>query len=77
VNAASQGSINISNILNGQLLAKLSADTSVNRLSATPDPSSKENERRALQDVTSLFYNEETNEIYTGNKHGGLHGWSA
>jgi hypothetical protein len=74
---ASQGSINISNILNGQLLAKLSADNSVNRMSATPDPGSKENERRALQDVTSLFYNEETNEIYTGNKHGGLHVWSA
>eukprot|EP00960_Hanusia_phi_P053934 762505-Hanusia_phi.AAC.1 len=30
----------------------------------------------ALNDVTSLFYNEESNEIYTGNKDGHLHVWS-
>ncbi|XP_044461090.1 uncharacterized protein LOC123192566 isoform X2 [Mangifera indica] len=30
----------------------------------------------ALEDITALFYDEERNEIYTGNKHGLLHVWS-
>jgi len=29
-----------------------------------------ENDRAALEDVTALFYNEERNEIYTGNNDG-------
>ncbi len=30
----------------------------------------------ALEDVTALYYNEERNEIYTGNKDGRIHIWS-
>ena len=30
----------------------------------------------ALEDVTALYYNEERNEIYTGNKDGCIHIWS-
>jgi hypothetical protein len=30
----------------------------------------------ALEDVTALYYNEERNEIYTGNKEGRIHIWS-
>jgi len=29
-----------------------------------------------LKDVTAVFYDEDRNEIYTGNKHGLLHLWS-
>ena len=31
--------------------------------------------RKALQGITALFYNEEQNEIYTGNKSGAIHLW--
>lgn len=58
------GSINVSNILNGKSLA---------RVQARPG---NENERAALEDVTALFYNEERNEIYTGNHEGKVHIWS-
>ncbi|KAM7532117.1 hypothetical protein LguiB_035527 [Lonicera macranthoides] len=30
----------------------------------------------ALEDITALFYDEERNEIYTGNQHGLVHVWS-
>ena len=30
----------------------------------------------ALEDITALFYDEERNEIYTGNRHGLVHVWS-
>lgn len=30
----------------------------------------------ALEDITALFYDEERNEIYTGNKNGLVHVWS-
>ena len=30
----------------------------------------------ALEDVTALYYNEESNEIYTGNNDGRVHIWS-
>ena len=29
----------------------------------------------ALEDITALFYDEERNEIYTGNRHGFVHVW--
>ncbi|KAG5526929.1 hypothetical protein RHGRI_032998 [Rhododendron griersonianum] len=31
----------------------------------------------ALEDITALFYDEERNEIYTGNRHGLVHVWSS
>lgn len=30
----------------------------------------------ALEDVTALFYHEDRNEIYTGNRNGLVHVWS-
>lgn len=32
--------------------------------------------REALEDITALFYDEDRNEIYTGNRHGLVHVWS-
>ena len=60
--AAAAGSINISNILTGHSIAKLTkeSDGTIN----------------ALTDVTALFYDEEHNEIYTGNKDGYVHIWA-
>ena len=58
------GSVNVSNILNGKCVSKVQCSSS--------DP----NEVHALQDVTALFYNEERNEIYTGNTSGMVHVWS-
>lgn len=76
------GSINISNILTGKCLAKIKAN---NGPPKEEDCSSSDmgnsNRRRsavaeALEDITALFYDEERNEIYTGNRHGFLHVWS-
>ncbi len=54
----------MSSILNGGSLA---------RIRARPG---NMKERLALEDVTALFYNEERNEIYTGNKDGKVHIWT-
>ena len=56
------GSINISSILNGKCLTKF--DTA-----KFPDAVS------SLKNVTSLFYNEERNELYSGNADGELTVW--
>ncbi|KAJ7950150.1 Transducin/WD40 repeat-like superfamily protein [Quillaja saponaria] len=81
------GSINISNILTGKCLAKINAtngSTKVDECSSTACCSKKQNTlsrvrssvTEALEDITALFYDEERNEIYTGNKHGLVHVWS-
>ncbi|XP_061339209.1 uncharacterized protein LOC133285906 [Gastrolobium bilobum] len=85
------GSINVSNILTGKCLAKIRASNSfVNECSCGDDcSSSKCNAKKvkrasritstvaeALEDITALFYDEERNEIYTGNRLGLLHVWS-
>ncbi|GAB2288031.1 hypothetical protein Dimus_022376 [Dionaea muscipula] len=76
------GSINVSNILTGKCLAKIRVDNC--------SPSEHDCPRRkrgtacrirstvgeALEDITALFYDEERNEIYTGNRHGLVHVWS-
>ncbi|XVE86002.1 hypothetical protein DITRI_Ditri18aG0001100 [Diplodiscus trichospermus] len=84
------GSINISNILTGKCLAKVRASNgfpvekecgcsmkcgcslkkqgNVSRIRSTV--------AEALEDITALFYDEERNEIYTGNRHGLVHVWS-
>ncbi|XP_020100667.1 uncharacterized protein LOC109718705 [Ananas comosus] len=75
------GSINISNILTGKCIAKIS--TSNPTLTISPRrrgeggrSSVHSTVREALEDVTALFYDEDRNEIYTGNKHGLIHVWS-
>lgn len=60
----SSGSIHLSNILTGECLARIEPDV------RDPDKT------HALTDITVLFYCEESNEIYTGNRHGFLHVWS-
>ena len=69
--ASSVGTINVSNILTGKCLAKIQAPDS--------EGSGAEGMRvqSALEDVTALFYDEERNEIYTGNRQGLVHVWSA
>ena len=78
------GSINISNILTGKCLAKISATShcpNVDGCGSSADRSKqnysgvRSTVAEALEDITALFYDEERNEIYTGNRHG-LHVWS-
>lgn len=72
------GSINISNIWTGKSVAK------INSTNVTLTEEEHEKQKiiggnmiaEALEDVTSLYYDEERNEIYTGNSHGLLHVWS-
>ena len=54
----------VSNIVDGRSLARIQPGIGLQQ------------QQLALNDVTSLFYNEEYNEIYTGNKDGHLHVWS-
>ncbi|KAG4389698.1 hypothetical protein GLYMA_06G139900v4 [Glycine max] len=86
------GSINVSNILTGKCLAKIRASNSFpvdNSCSDNPSGSCCCNSKKrkhgsktrstvaeALEDITALFYDEERNEIYTGNRHGLVHVWS-
>ncbi|KAK4773092.1 hypothetical protein SAY87_028111 [Trapa incisa] len=79
------GSINISNILTGKCLAKITAangggpDVNQHCSSSRKKQSHSgmmSTAAEALDDITSLFYDEERNEIYTGNRHGLIHVWS-
>ncbi|XP_031497860.1 uncharacterized protein LOC116262543 [Nymphaea colorata] len=73
------GSINISNILTGKCLAKIRAcDPNVNISPRNRANASKiwSSVAEALEDITALFYDEERNEIYTGNRLGLVHVWS-
>ncbi|CAA6658695.1 unnamed protein product [Spirodela intermedia] len=65
------GSINMSNILTGKCIAKICSNDSGLQIS----PRSRQ-AGGALEDVTALFYDEDRNEIYTGNKQGLIHVWS-
>ncbi|KAL0359082.1 UNVERIFIED_CONTAM: hypothetical protein Sangu_0757600 [Sesamum angustifolium] len=86
------GSINISNILTGKCLAKINAcntlplgecscSTSCGGRNCNSKKRIKASRIRstvaeALEDITALFYDEERNEIYTGNRLGLVHVWS-
>ncbi|KAG4148308.1 hypothetical protein ERO13_D05G278300v2 [Gossypium hirsutum] len=85
------GSINISNILTGKCLAKIRAsngfpvekqcsccDVECGCRSKVQSSSSRirSTVAEALEDITALFYDEERNEIYTGNRYGLVHVWS-
>ncbi|KAF5182667.1 Transducin/WD40 repeat-like superfamily protein, partial [Thalictrum thalictroides] len=67
------GSINVSNILTGKCLAKIRASSGDPQSCCT---STKSTVSEALEDITALFYDEERNEIYTGNRQGLVHVWS-
>ncbi|KAM7491804.1 hypothetical protein LguiA_034725 [Lonicera macranthoides] len=74
------GSINFSSILTGKCLDKIKASNSFhmegynskkqNRVSGIQNPVSE-----AMEDITALFYDEERNEVYTGNRQGLVHVW--
>ncbi|XP_062073035.1 uncharacterized protein LOC133777454 isoform X2 [Humulus lupulus] len=79
------GSINISNILTGKCLAKINTTNhhlKVDDCGSSANCSKHKYSRvrstvtEALEDITALFYDEERNEIYTGNRHGLVHVWS-
>ncbi|KAM1038473.1 hypothetical protein FF1_033156 [Malus domestica] len=81
------GSIHVSNILTGKCLAKINPsngdpkvdDTEGNTGSSRKLSNSslvRSTVAEALEDVTALFYDEDRNEIYTGNRHGLVHVWS-
>jgi len=67
------GSINISNILTGRCLTKIQAGDSSK---TTGSSRMRSNLSEALEDITALYYDEDRNEIYTGNRQGMLHVWS-
>lgn len=77
------GSINISNILTGKCLAKIRAsncspkdDCCCCSKKRTYASRIRNTVAEALEDITALFYDEDRNEIYTGNRQGLVHVWS-
>ncbi|KAF5184481.1 Transducin/WD40 repeat-like superfamily protein [Thalictrum thalictroides] len=74
------GSINMSNILTGKCIAKICSSDPNLRISPRGRMGGRSviqsTVREALEDVTALFYDEDRNEIYTGNKQGLIHVWS-
>ncbi|RLM80533.1 hypothetical protein C2845_PM12G28920 [Panicum miliaceum] len=78
---SSMGSINMSNIFTGKCVAKISPSDPT----LTIAPRKRGDKSRstihstvseALEDITALFYDEDRNEIYTGNSKGLVHVWS-
>jgi len=78
---SSMGSINMSNIFTGKCVAKISPSDPT----LTFAPRKRGDKSRstihstvseALEDITALFYDEDRNEIYTGNSKGLVHVWS-
>ncbi|KAM3224480.1 hypothetical protein ACQJBY_057702 [Aegilops geniculata] len=75
------GSINMSNIFTGKCVAKISAlDPTLmvapRRKGETSRSTIRSSVSDALEDITALFYDEDRNEIYTGNSRGLVHVWS-
>ncbi|KAJ3669106.1 hypothetical protein LUZ60_011056 [Juncus effusus] len=80
-NNAAAGSINISNILTGKCLAKIRANSTVYKSRKKGAMSASSNGfhntvSEALEDITALYYDEDRDEIYTGNRQGFVHVWS-
>ena len=70
------GSINVSSILSGKRLTKLTCSKHLAAHSGPGGDAGEKDEDSSRSDVTALFYHEERNEIYTGNKSGVIHSWS-
>ena len=68
-------SYNNANRSNGEGGSSNSAGSS-SASDATSDETSENKMKKALQDITALYYNEERNEIYAGNADGKLMVWS-
>jgi hypothetical protein len=75
------GSINMSEIMTGKCIAKVAANDPALGIAPRRTGCTKRSRvwstvSEALEDVTALFYDEDRNEIYTGNKQGLVHVWS-
>ncbi|KAJ0983777.1 hypothetical protein J5N97_002133 [Dioscorea zingiberensis] len=76
------GSINMSNIKSGKCIAKICANDPMLQINPRSSTSGRRRStiqstiKEALEDVTALYYDEDRNEIYTGNKQGLVHVWS-
>jgi hypothetical protein len=66
------GSINVSNILSGKCVAKINAAKALECIDSSQTISVTE----ALEGITTLYYDEDRNAIYTGNRLGHVHVWS-
>ncbi|KAF7064189.1 hypothetical protein CFC21_070588 [Triticum aestivum] len=77
--ASSIGSINMSDIMTGKCIAKIAANDPALTIAPRKNgsPSIWSSIPEALEDVTALFYDEDRNEIYTGNSQGLVHVWSS
>ncbi|GBG26722.1 F-box/WD repeat-containing protein 4 [Hondaea fermentalgiana] len=69
---APTGSINVSDILSGKSVAKIAPP----KAGAATDARLLGEFNKGLENVTALFYNEDLNEIYTGNRAGHIVIWS-
>ncbi|CAM8970727.1 unnamed protein product [Rhodiola kirilowii] len=70
-------SININNIQTGRCLAKINVDNGCpNAEEFSNDTSMRNRVADALRDITAIFYDEQRNEIYSGNMQGLVHMWS-
>ena len=67
------GSVNVSSIFTGKCIAKIEPAPAGTEAAAMENP----RHAKALEKVSAVFYNEDQNEIYTGNEKGHLHIWSA
>ncbi|GJN14740.1 hypothetical protein PR202_gb01596 [Eleusine coracana subsp. coracana] len=67
------GSINVSSILTGKCLAKIKSGNECKEKKAWKFQNTV---AEALEDITALYYDEDRDEIYTGNRHGLVHVWS-
>ncbi|KAM0040616.1 putative transcription factor WD40-like family [Helianthus debilis subsp. tardiflorus] len=76
------GSINISNIWTGKCIAKINSSNAMPSKDEQEGSSSNKRQvevnmvEEALEDITALYFDEEHNEIYTGNSNGLVHVWS-
>ncbi|KAK1434587.1 hypothetical protein QVD17_00334 [Tagetes erecta] len=79
---ARAGSINISNIWTGKCIAKINTSSAIPSKDEEEGSSSNTSQdemrmvEEALEDITALYFDEEHNEIYTGNSNGLVHVWS-
>ncbi|XP_071722074.1 uncharacterized protein [Rutidosis leptorrhynchoides] len=80
-NVPTAGSINISNIWTGKCISKINSS---NAIPPKDEGESSSNQRKidmnmveqALVNITALYFDEERNEIYTGDSNGLVHVWS-
>lgn len=76
------GSINISNIWTGKCIAKINSSNAISSKEEEGSSSSRSRQievnmvEEALEDITALYFDEDRNEIYTGNSNGLVHVWS-